>query len=64
MRAATLTTDDVALEHLHALLVALDHLHMHLDLVAGPKVGDVGTKGLAVDKIGGLHGTNSLTAVG
>ena len=59
---AALATDHVALEDLDALLVALDHLHVDLDLVAGTEVRKIGAEVLAVDEIGGLHGENILRA--
>src|SRR5258706_595163 len=56
---AALPGDDVALEDLNTLLVALDHLDVDLDLVAAGKVGDISAEVLVVNKIGGLHGADS-----
>ena len=52
---AALTADDRALEDLDALLVALDHLHVDLQGVAGGEVGHVVAQAGLVDDVGGLH---------
>src|SRR5690606_2657009 len=52
---ATLATDHDALEHLHTLAVALDHVDVDLDGVAGAEVGDVVAKARGVNGVQGVH---------
>src|SRR6185369_14381076 len=57
--ASAVLLDDGALEHLNALLVALDDLVVHADRVAGAELGDVGAElsGLeGLDLRSGVHG--------
>ena len=56
LQPAALAADHVALEHLDPLLAALDHADVHLELVAGCEVGDIGAQRLVVDEVGGFHG--------
>src|SRR5437763_4432216 len=51
-----LPTDDVALEDLDALAVALHDSDVDLEVVARGEIGDVVPQTLAVDDIGGVHG--------
>ena len=60
--SAALNGNDVALEHLDSLVLTLDNAHMNLDFIAREKLGDVGTEGLVVYNICGLHGADSLQA--
>src|SRR5699024_1380241 len=53
--AVALATDDVALEDLDARAVALDDLHVHLDVVAGAECGDVLAQGRLVELVELLH---------
>ena len=55
-RPGPLTTSHMALEHLDALTVALDHAHVDLEVVAGREVGDVAAERLLIDQVSGLHG--------
>src|SRR5512135_3207661 len=54
--ARALPADDVALEHLDPLPVALHDPDMDLQIVAGPEIGDVRPQTGAVNEIGGVHG--------
>src|SRR4249919_3432590 len=60
--ARTLAADDHTLEHLHALLVALDDADVHLQGVARGEVGDVVTHIDGVDEIGRVHGASTPEA--
>src|SRR5699024_729523 len=53
--AVALTADDVALEDLDTRAVALDDLHVHLDVVAGAEGGDVLAQRGLVELIELLH---------
>src|SRR5699024_8041726 len=53
--AVALATDDVALEDLDTGAVALDDLHVHLDVVAGAECGDVLAQGRLVELVELLH---------
>src|SRR4051794_36847082 len=59
--AGALAADDRALEHLHALLGALDDAHVHLEGVTRPEVRDVVPETAIVEKVGGVHGSCSGT---
>src|SRR5690606_4834006 len=58
LQAAALATDHVALEHLDALLAALDDPHVDLELVTGEELGDVVAQRLVVNEVGRLHGVS------
>ena len=53
--AATLTTDDDALEHLDPLTVALDDPHVDLHGVTRAEVRDVAAQRGSVDRVEGVH---------
>src|SRR5205814_1158162 len=53
--AATLPTDNDALEDLDALLGALDHLDVHVDGVARVERGDVVAQRRLVDEVQPVH---------
>jgi len=55
LQTATLPTDDIALEDLDALFATLDHAYVDLQLVARLEVGDIATKRIVVDDVGGFH---------
>lgn len=55
LQTAALTADDVTLEDLDAFFTALDHAHVDFQFVARLEVGDVATKRIVVDDVGGLH---------
>src|SRR5690606_24296529 len=52
---ATLAPDDDALEDLDALLRAFDDLHVHIEGVTGPELGDIAAQRLLVDEVKGVH---------
>ncbi len=54
--AAPLTPDHDALEHLDAFSVTLHHADVHLDGVARPEIGHVGTQEGLLDEGGLVHG--------
>jgi len=55
LQSPTLATDYVTLEDLNALFAALDDAYVDLQFVARLKVGDVATKRVVVDDVGGFH---------
>src|SRR5262249_3154931 len=60
--ARTLAPDDHTLEHLHALLVALDDADVHLQGVARGEVRNVVAHVDGVDEIGRVHGASTPEA--